>query len=126
MVKKLIIGSGMTLGLIIASVLWIFFINAPVKNQELDVVRLTSKSGASKVLYGAVEPKSVYHEPSGRLIFKVLQNNGQVLKVVYVGLTPKGFQGRVQVAMEGQDSVEGVFIAKRIWVYTSNSQIDTK
>lgn len=70
------------------------------------------------VLHGMVEVRSIYHQPAGRLAFKVRQKDGQVVTVIYSGPSPKGFQDTAQVAVAGQYSIEGVFLARQIWVYT--------
>lgn len=102
MVNRVLVGAGLMLGVILCLTL---VLGKLVPDRQV-------------VLHGMVEVRSIHHQTAGQLVFKIRQQDGQEATVVYSGPWPKGFQDTAQVAIAGQYSIEGVFLARQIWVYT--------
>lgn len=81
-----------------------------------EVVKNGGKSGRTWVLQGTLDGKSLYHRPYDKsLEFQLKSVDGLRLTVIYKGPTPKGLSNNVEVIVSGKYTIEGVFLAEKIW-----------
>ena len=92
-----------------------------VQYNQISPTKVESLSSTkSWIIKGLLLPNTLYHENlRGTLHFSLQTSEGETIKVIYQGPNSPDLVNGAELAVEGNYSVERVFMAKRIWMSRS-------